>query len=242
MAIFSGLDNERYDRQYTDSELVARIVSYFKPYKKELLITCVMISVVALAGAGQPLLVARSVQALAESITTSLIVTLTLGLVVAGVGIWAANWYRRRLTVRIIGEVVSTLRQDGFIAAINHDMAFFDEYESGRVISRITTDTQEFAQVVQLVTEIVSQVLLFLILSVILFSISWQLTLLLLVLVPFVLGFTMLFRRLARYVTRRGFQVIARVNASIQEAVTGIGIAKNLCSGPFTGVHAFCAS
>jgi len=35
------------------------------------------------------------------------------------------------------------------------------------------------------------------------------------------------FRRVARRVTRQGFRVLAEVNASIQEAVTGISVAKN---------------
>jgi len=144
-----------------------------------------------------------------------------------GVGVWGANWGRRRLLARLIGDVVSALRHDAFAASINHDMAFFDEFESGRIISRITSDTQEFAQVTQLVTDIVNQVLLVLILLGVLLSISWTLTLILVGLAPFVAMLTIGFRKLARFVTRRGFRVLAKVNAAIQEAVTGISIAKN---------------
>ncbi|NIV35030.1 MAG: ABC transporter ATP-binding protein, partial [Anaerolineae bacterium] len=35
------------------------------------------------------------------------------------------------------------------------------------------------------------------------------------------------FRRIARMVTRKGFRAIAEVNTAIQEAVTGISVAKN---------------
>jgi ATP-binding cassette subfamily B protein len=146
---------------------------------------------------------------------------------VFGVGVWAANWLLRRLMVRVIGDVVSAMRRDAFVAAINQDMAFFDEFESGRVISRITSDTQEFARVAQLVSDLVGQTLLVLVLLVVLLNISWQLTLVLLALTPFVAMLTALFRRIARFVTRRAARVLARVNATIQEAVTGIGIAKN---------------
>ena len=31
MGFFSGLNDEKYDRQYTDRELVRRIIGYFKP-------------------------------------------------------------------------------------------------------------------------------------------------------------------------------------------------------------------
>ena len=61
----------------------------------------------------------------------------------------------------------------------------------------------------------------------VLFIVSWQLTLTLLALAPLVFLLALGFRRLARLVTRKGFRAIAEVNAAIQEAVTGISVAKN---------------
>ena len=110
---------------------------------------------------------------------------------------------------------------------MNHDMSFFDQYRSGRIISRITTDTQEFSQVVVLVTDIISQMLSLVILAVVLFTISWQLTLVVLAISVAIVLVAFSMRNLARRVTRRGFRAIADVNASIQEAVTGISVAKN---------------
>ena len=110
---------------------------------------------------------------------------------------------------------------------MNHDMSFFDEFQSGRIISRITSDTEEFAQVVLLVTDLVGQILLVLVLTVVLVTVSWRLTLALLALTPIVFLLAMGFRRVARMVTRKGFRAIAEVNAAIQEAVTGISVAKN---------------
>jgi ATP-binding cassette subfamily B protein len=144
-----------------------------------------------------------------------------------GVANWGGYWLRRRLTARIIGDVVLALRHDAFQSSVYHDMSFFDEFQSGRIVSRITSDTQEFSQVVQLVIDLIGQVLIFLILLVILLNVSWQLTLLVLAFTPAVLVLALGFRRLARYVTRKGFRAIAEVNAAIQEAVTGIAVAKN---------------
>jgi ATP-binding cassette subfamily B protein len=146
---------------------------------------------------------------------------------VVGILNWTGNWVRRRLIGRVIGDTVLTLRQEAFTASVNHDMSFFDEFQSGRIISRITSDTEEFAQVVLLVTDLIGQLLLVVILTLVLFTISWQLTLALLALTPLVFLLAMGFRRVARMVTRKGFRAIAEVNAAIQEAVTGISVAKN---------------
>jgi ATP-binding cassette subfamily B protein len=227
MGFFSGLEIEAYDRSYTDTELLRRILSYFGPHRRRVGYIVLFLTLVSLAGAGQTLIVARGVEALQGQPSSQLIAILVAVMTVFGVAVWLANWMRRRFQVRVIGDVVSDLRRDAFAASINHDMAFFDEFESGHIISRITSDTDEFAQVTQLVTDIASQIVLVLILLVVLISISWQLTLVLLAITPFVAVLTLGFRKLARFITRKAFRVLAKVNAAIQEVVTGISIAKN---------------
>jgi ATP-binding cassette subfamily B protein len=227
MSVFFGLDTEAYDREYSDQELLRRIVRYFAPHRRRVLSVGLLVVAIAAAGAAQPIIVARGLDALIVSPTLAVVLGLVAVVFFVGVFNWAANWVRRRYTARVIGDVVRTLRSDAFEASVRHDMSFFDEFQSGRIISRITSDTQEFSQVVLLVTDLVGQLLLVLILVVVLFTVSWQLTLVLLALSPFVLLLALGFRRLARYVTRKGFQAIAEVNAAIQEAVTGISVAKN---------------
>ncbi len=227
MSVFAGLDTEAYDRTYNDRDLIRRIFGYFGHYRKRVWATIFFVTLVSFAGAAQPLLVSSGIEALGEGITTSWIVIISILMAIFGVGVWLANWIRRRLTARLIGDVISEMRRDAFEATINHDMGFFDEYSSGRIMSRITTDTQEFAQVVVLVTDIANQVILIFILFFVLLYISVPLTFLMLAFSPIVLILTLLLRRLARFVTRRGFQVLGEVNASIQEAVTGISVAKN---------------
>jgi len=227
MSVFFGLDTEAYDRQYSDGELIRRILAYFAPNRRRAVMVGILIAALSLLGAAQPVIVSRGLDLLVVSPTLALILGLTAVVLLVGVLTWAGNWLRRAVTVRVIGDVVLALRSEAFDSSVRHDMSFFDEFQSGRIISRITSDTEEFAQVVLLVTDLVGQILLVLILLLVLFTISWQLTLTLLALVPFVLLLAMAFRRIARNVTRKGFRAIAEVNAAIQEAVTGISVAKN---------------
>lgn len=227
MSVFYGLDAEAYDREYSDRELVRRIFGYFRPHRRHVLIVAFFITAIALAGAAQPIIVGRGLDLLVQSPTLAIIAGLVAVVLAIGVFNWAGNWVRRRLTARVIADVVLALRRDAFQASVQHDMSFFDEFRSGRIISRTTSDTQEFAQVVLLVTDLLSQIMLVAVLVVALFTISWRLTLLLLALTPVVTLLGMGFRHIARYVTRRGFRVLAEVNAAIQEAVTGISVAKN---------------
>jgi ATP-binding cassette subfamily B protein len=227
MGVFRGLTAEAYDRQYSDRELVRRILGYFAPHRRRVLVVACMITAVALAMAGQPLTISRGLDVLVQSPRLEAMIGLVVAVLAFGVFVWAGFWLRRRLTARIIGDVILALRRDAFQASVRHDMSFFDEFSSGRIISRITSDTEEFAQVAQLITDLLSQVTMVFVLLVALLDISWSLTLWLLALSPVVVVLALGFRRLARTVTRRGFRVLAEVNAAIQEAVTGISVAKN---------------
>ncbi|MFN2151869.1 MAG: hypothetical protein ACK2T5_09765, partial [Anaerolineales bacterium] len=51
MGFFSGLNAESYDRQYSDRELVRRIVTYFKPHRKALIWVAIWLLVIAGTGA-----------------------------------------------------------------------------------------------------------------------------------------------------------------------------------------------
>ncbi len=226
--MFAGLDTENYDRQYGDRELMGRMLSYFRAHRRTALWTVLLICGLGLLNTVPPFLVAQAVQRIGEANPDwNFIWLLASGGVVFGVLQWAMGWVRQRLTAKIVADVISALRNDAFNAAISHDLSFFDDLRSGRIISRITSDTQEFAQVSRLIIEIVSQVLTVIALLIYLLSVSVPLSLGIIGFTPIVIGLALGFRRLARFVTRKGFQVLGEVNSSIQEAVTGISIAKN---------------
>ena len=227
MSFFAGLDTEAYDRQYTDRQLVQRMISYFRPYKAAFVLIVILLLLIALAGAATPIIVSRGVDIMGEDLNSRNIALLTSAVLLAGLISWGANWWRRRVTVRLVGNIVLTLRENAFGASIGHDLSFYDEYASGRVVSRITSDTQDFGQTVVLVTDLFSQVIQALILGMVLVSIDWRLSLYLFGFLPIIFLVTLAFRRLARLVTRRGMRAMANVNAAIKETVSGIAIAKN---------------
>ena len=227
MGFFSGLNNEGYDRQYEDRELIRRIADYFKAYTTQIVIIGISLLLVSLASAAAPILVGRAVDLLGEELDMNAITLISGAVLLTGFIIWGANWVRRRLTSRAVGDMVMQLRTDAFSASAGHDLSFFDEYSSGRIVSRITSDTQEFAQVVVLVTELISQLIQTVFLAGFLIYTEWRLALVLFVFLPAVFWVALSFRNLARKVTRSGFRAMGNVNAAIKETISGISVAKN---------------
>ena len=225
--LFAALDTEAYDRQYTDWQLLKRIAEYLRPQQRRVLGVALLTTGVALIDVVQPFLAVRAVNALAQKPSLAFIAGIIAVILFTRIFSWALNYARRRHTARSIGDLVMGLRLDPFRAAASHDLSFYDEFKTGRILSRITTDTQDFAQVITLVTDLVSQVLVIGILSAVLFTIDWKLTLMLLGFTPLVMGLALSFRRLARFVTRQGNRAMANVNSAIRETIAGISVAKN---------------
>ena len=227
MSFFEGLEAESYDRSYRDRDLARRMLRYFRPHSRALVLSILMILLISFAGALLPIIGARGVDAMAAGRSGSWVIVLPLMVLALGVVIWGANWIRRRLTSRAVADVMLALRRDGFAAAAEHDLSFYDDLASGKIVSRITSDTSEFAQVVVLVTDLMSEILEALVLFIVLVRIEPSLVPWLLAMLPVVFAFSLVFRRLARSVTRQGFRAMANVNGLIKEAVSGIQVAKN---------------
>jgi ATP-binding cassette subfamily B protein len=227
MGFFAGLDQESYDRSYSDRQLVARMAKYFRPYSRSLVLAVIGLVLTAGANALVPVVVSQGVDLLSSTFSNRAMLLLAGAIFGIGVTVWAANWLRRRETAKTAGDVMLDLRRDAFSAVAVQAMSFFGELSSGRIVSRITSDTEEFARVLILLTDVLSQFLQMGVLLVVLLRTSWRLTLWLLAFMPVLLLMANVFRRLARGVTRDWLRALANVNAAIKEAVTGIAVAKN---------------
>jgi len=227
MGFGRGLAAEAYDRQYSDRTLLRRMLAYFRPQLGRLTVITLMTLLIATLGALQPIVVANGVDRLQQEPANPASLWTALWVLLIGVSSWFANWLRRRQSVRAVTQVVATLATDAFRASTEHDLSFYDTFSSGKIASRITSDTQDFGQLVTLVADTMSQLVEALILGVVLVRIDAKLSLYIFALIPIVLAFALFYRHLARKVVRVGMRAIANVNSAIKETIGGIAVAKN---------------
>ncbi|HEX7022854.1 MAG TPA: ABC transporter ATP-binding protein [Trueperaceae bacterium] len=229
--IMDGLAAEGYDRSYSDAQLVRRILRYFRPYLAIMVVVAVMIFLNAATDALLPVLVSRGIDALVGAGDPGgglwrQTAWLLFAILAAGALSWTFNFVRQWFTAQAVGNVVLNLRKDAFDAVLARDMSFYDEFPTGKIVSRVTSDTQDFATVVTLTLNLMSQVLQVVIVVGILFSIDVRLTWVAMAVAPFVVAAALGFRRVARHTTQQARRAIAQVNANVQESITGISVAK----------------
>src|SRR6185436_5670188 len=225
--VMDGLGAEAYDRTYSDRALIQRIVGYFRPHRRKMITVVGMVLLASVTWALVPIVVSRGIDALAGDPTAQLLLGLAAGASLLGVLAWFFNFIRQSFSARAVGDVVLALREDAFAAVMQRDLSFYDQYPSGKIVSRVTSDTQDFATVVTLTIDLMSQSLLVVIISGVLFVINAQLAAITLAMAPVVFLAALSFRRIARWTTRRAQRATAKVNATIQETISGIAVAKS---------------
>lgn len=227
MSIMGGLNAEEYDRSYSDQQLVRRITAYFRPHIKKVGLVALMVSLTSLVGTVTPILISRGIDSLAGNPQLQLLLTLAAVVTVLGALSWVFNFVQQWFSARAVGDVVLALREDAFRAVMRRDLSFYDQYASGRIVSRVTSDTQDFATTVTLTVDLLSQLVLVSVISIVMLTQNVRLALITLTLGPIVVVIALVFRRLARHAMQQSQRAQATVNATIQETISGITVAKN---------------
>ena len=224
--ILDGLESESYDREYRDRDLFARILSYFRPFSRKVVLVAVVLALNSIAGSGAPIAISWALDLASANPTLQTLAQVSALVLILGAIAWVSNLVHQWVSARVVGDVVLKLREDALQATLGHDISFYEEHPSGKIVSRVTSDTQDFSDVVTLVVSLLSQILLVGFLAVWLARINAALTGLLLVMAPFAIVVALSFRRVARRVTQNARRVTAKINAQIQESISGITVAK----------------
>lgn len=225
--IMDGLDAEAYDRTYSDRVLVKRIASYFRPEAARMSISAAMILLTSVFNTLLPIYISRAIDEIQHDSSTGTLIRITVIIIVLGSLGWLFNAIRRWVSAVAVGNVVFNMREDAFNAVLKRDLSFYDSYPSGKIVSRVTSDTQAFTQVVTLTMELLSQLLLIVLLIGYLFTVNTPLTLITLLLAPPIVAVALAFRKLARVTVTQSRRIMAEVSSHIQESVSGIGVAKS---------------
>ena len=228
MGFYHGLSAEAYDRQYTNKALIKRIMDYFKPHKAKLIFVAIVVILQGFTGSMPYLLVSKVLDEGAAVRPNDRILAILVGAVIF-IEILGYVFFhiQQRLMARVNADVYRSLATDAFAASMEQDLAFHDKLSSGRIVSRITGDTEDFITLIRLTMNVLSSVMQSIIVAIILLRNEWRLALMLFIFVPIVILIVSSYRNVARRVTTRGMRAMANVNATVKETISGISVAKN---------------
>jgi ATP-binding cassette subfamily B protein len=166
--------------------MIARVLSYFRPYWRPGLLVVACIAVQAVLGLAPAVVFKSLIDALARPhpsfLHVALLVGAGIGAAVAGGLIGVADAF---LSTRISQGIVATLRRQLFGRLLDQPVGFFTDRRAGDLLSRINTDIDGVEDVVaDTVFGLVSSILVTIATLALMMRFSWQLTLAVLVMIP----------------------------------------------------------
>jgi ABC-type multidrug transport system fused ATPase/permease subunit len=225
--VYFGLEDEEYDRQYRDRDLLRRILRYLKLDKTRTFLAMLYLTISSLLNGLIPYLSSQ----LIRSYTSSVSMTNYLTILIIILGFYTISWILNFLQTKtggtVVANVLAHLQQETTAAVLQQDLSFFDKYPPGKIVSRIASDTQNFGEASGLFLEAVSGVVVFSVVFTLMISQNVILGMIILGMVVATFALTLSVRKIARKKTLLGQKSLALVNGYVQESIAGIQLAKS---------------
>ena len=221
-------DEEEAQEKTYDSRLVKRLMVYVAVYKREFVISLILIVVTSVMSVGTPWIIQRAID---EGIRAGNVGTLRFWtfLFLAAIALeWVAS--RARLTVMAYAgtRIVTDIRSQLFRHLHTLSMGFFNDYSVGRLMSRLISDVsvlQDF--VTWSITGLARSAFILIGIIVAMLFLNWQLALVTFAVMPAMIALTNYFRRYVRQAYRAARQRLSLINGFLNESITGIRVTKS---------------
>ena len=232
----SNLHEEEALGKAYDSRLMRRLLQYMKPYKWRVVLALVMVAVVTPLELAPPLIFQKGIDKyfvpelkglISEASAWSGIGWLSLFLLAVLIFDFLAQYIQIRIMQRVGQQTMYDMRREIFGHMQRLPMSYFDRNPVGRLVTRVTTDVDALNDLFAAgVVTMINDFFLLVVMAVLLFKIDRRLALDTLAVLPGILIVTMIFRKFVRDANRRIRTAIARINAFLQEYISGMSVVQ----------------
>ncbi|MDF2154646.1 ABC transporter transmembrane domain-containing protein [Vibrio sp. CAU 1672] len=204
-----------------------RLLSYPLAQPKPMIKGLILLFIAALANAGGPWLIQYFIdEHIAKGdYSTPVLASLAVGYILLLVTS-ATFQYLQSLQFSLVAtNTIKTIRKQTFSGVLRQPLSAFDYTPAGRLVSRITNDTESLQQFYELlIATVVKNVVMILVMIGVMFFLSWKLTVVVLVLLPVVIGFMYLFKKLSTESYRNMRDLLTDINANLSESIQGMSV------------------
>ena len=219
-----------------DSRLMRRLMQYLRPYRWRVVLAMALVGIVTPLEIAPPLLFWKAIDryftpALQGAIPAAQawrgVEWISVIFLIVLISDFLAQYAQIRIMQRVGQQTMYDMRSEIFGHLQRLPMSFFDRNPVGRLVTRVTTDVDALNDLFAAgVVTMINDFFLLLAMSVVLFRIDRRLALDAFAVLPFILVVTYFFRQFVRDANRRIRTAIARINAFLQEYISGMSIVQ----------------
>jgi ATP-binding cassette subfamily B protein len=219
----TGLHDDEVLGKAYDTRLMRRLLTYLIPYWPKVVIALVAILVGSLAALAQPYLIKVAIDQHIATATPEGLEQLAILYLVFLVTAFGAE-YVQTYTLLLTGQrIMFDLRMAIYGHLQRLDLRYYDRNPVGRLMTRVTSDVDALNDLFAAgVVTIFGDVFTLVGITAVMVWMDWRLAFVALSVVPLIAIVTQWFRRNVRETYRKVRGLIARINAFLQENITGM--------------------
>lgn len=211
------------ERRSHDLRMLWRLLRYLKPHRVVVGLALVAMVAGSLAELAQPWLVQRAIDdhfLIGDIDGLGRLALLFLALLVVGL---VAEYVQTVLLQSTGQAIMHALRREVYAHLQRLDLRYYDRHPVGRLMTRVTTDIDALNELFASgVVAVIGDVLMLVGIMAVMIAIDWRLALVAFSVLPFVAWAAHWFRTNVRESYRQVRGLVARLNAFLQEHLTGI--------------------
>ncbi len=219
-----------------DSRLMRRLLGYMAPYKLWVVLALGLVAVVTPLELAPPLLFQKAIdgyfvpamnRTIVESAAWRGILTISSVYLLVLIFDFLAQYAQIRIMQRVGQQTMYDMRRGIFAYLQKLPMSYFDRNPVGRLVTRVTTDVDALNDLFAAgVVTMINDFFLLAVLAGLLVKKDWRLGLETLAVLPGILVVTFVFRHYVREANRKIRTAIARINAFLQEYISGMSVVQ----------------
>lgn len=207
--------------------MLKRFAAYYKPHLRIFVLDMLASLIVSLVGIVYPIVTRTMLNDLIPNKNYRMIVIFGLTLLMLYFVKMMLNYFIQYIGHMMGVKMQAQMRRDMFTHLEKLPYSFYDNHETGKIMSRMTNDLMDISELAHhgpenIIISTISIVASFVYLSII----NVYLTLIIFVAVPFLVLIAMLLKNKMRDAFARSRQSIAQINASLESSISGIRVTK----------------
>src|SRR5215471_18341619 len=232
----SNLHEEEALGKAYDSRLMRRLLQYMKPYRGRVVLALALVAVVTPLELAPPAIFQKAIDGYFVPALNRIIPE---GRAWTGIG-WLsllffavlafdflAQYIQIRIMQRVGQQTMFDMRREIFGHLQRLPMSYFDRNPVGRLVTRVTTDVDALNDLFAAgVVTMINDFFLLAVMAGLLFKVNAHLALDALAVLPGILVVTLIFRKYVRDANRKIRTAIARINAFLQEYISGMSVVQ----------------